>query len=485
MRLSFTRGSAAVMATLMSLLMAACGGGTEPQAVEPTAQTLAAQAQATARPLAAQAQPTMAAALPDARMLFDWAQWKYPDLFPAGPQDYPLNYLGVDYTVRSYPNGNHLGLTSGGEIVGLGPFTNNVLTRFGRREDYAAQVAADQCAVRPFACVNGQAATGARLAVGTGHAVAVRNDGSVIAWGLSTAGQLGNGPAVPNTNARQVATTAVSVAAGAFESLALGRDGIVRGWGRKFGTTIIGGDALATGTDVPSPVPSAFPGGVTQVVTGSANNFGLVLRNDGTVWHLPGEAAAISPVIGGFNHAARQVPGLTDVVALGGGPSGEAMAMRSDGSVWWIRIAGAGAGSWQASATAIAGLSNVAATRCTLSGCLALTRNGSVFMFSPLVSPSAVSGLPPMTQIATSGTSSGPGFVALGSDGRVWNLDPGGAPAVIAGLSDVVEIAGGLQVVLARRTDGSVWGWGSNVFGQLGSNPSSAVPVQVPGISLN
>lgn len=53
--------------------------------------------------------------------------------------------------------------------------------------------------------------------------------------------------------------------------------------------------------------------------------------------------------------------------------------------------------------------------------------------------------------------------------------------------SDVVSIACGNAHALAVKSDGTVWGWGMNAFGQLGLGSSSGFmyeePVQVPGIS--
>ena len=51
--------------------------------------------------------------------------------------------------------------------------------------------------------------------------------------------------------------------------------------------------------------------------------------------------------------------------------------------------------------------------------------------------------------------------------------------------SHVVGVAAGDAHSLAVASDGTVWAWGSNEFGQLGdgSNSSSAVPVQVSGLA--
>ncbi len=73
------------------------------------------------------------------------------------------------------------------------------------------------------------------------------------------------------------------------------------------------------------------------------------------------------------------------------------------------------------------------------------------------------------------------GDCALLADGRVVCREiaaedaegaPGAEPAEptpVAGLSDVVQVASGQGVTCARKTDGSVWCWGSNIFGGLGA----------------
>lgn len=83
----------------------------------------------------------------DAGAVFDWAEWKYPELFPAGPGDVGVDYLGVHYTVRAYATENYLGITDDGGIYGLGPFTGDVLTSFGSIADREDQIRGDRCGV--------------------------------------------------------------------------------------------------------------------------------------------------------------------------------------------------------------------------------------------------------------------------------------------------------------------------------------------------
>jgi len=89
--------------------------------------------------------------------------------------------------------------------------------------------------------------------------------------------------------------------------------------------------------------------------------------------------------------------------------------------------------------------------------------------------------------------------LALKTDGTVWawggnNYGELGAgtnalqslPVQVPGLTGVTQVAAGSGFELALRSDGTVWAWGCNTFGQLGIgmefSASAAVPVQVPGL---
>ena len=71
--------------------------------------------------------------------------------------------------------------------------------------------------------------------------------------------------------------------------------------------------------------------------------------------------------------------------------------------------------------------------------------------------------------------------VALKSDGTVWTwgdnssgqlgttfFDYSAEPVQVQGLTGVVAIASGFYHVVALKSDGSLWAWGSNTFGQVG-----------------
>ena len=54
-----------------------------------------------------------------------------------------------------------------------------------------------------------------------------------------------------------------------------------------------------------------------------------------------------------------------------------------------------------------------------------------------------------------------------------------GSPVQVQGLSSVVAIAAGNDHSLALKSDGTVWAWGNNSYGQLGVG-STTSPVLLP-----
>ena len=74
-----------------------------------------------------------------------------------------------------------------------------------------------------------------RTGYGQEHNLALRNDGSVWAWGANVYGQLGDGTSLTRNIPVRVSgiANAVAIAAGGEHSIALRSDGTVAGWGRN------------------------------------------------------------------------------------------------------------------------------------------------------------------------------------------------------------------------------------------------------------
>jgi alpha-tubulin suppressor-like RCC1 family protein len=67
-----------------------------------------------------------------------------------------------------------------------------------------------------------------------------------------------------------------------------------------------------------------------------------------------------------------------------------------------------------------------------------------------------------------------------------WGANSG-TPANVTGLTGVTQVSAGTLHSLALRSDGTVWAWGNNFFGQLGNGTETSsgylTPVQVTGLT--
>ncbi|MGA2879878.1 MAG: choice-of-anchor D domain-containing protein [Bryobacteraceae bacterium] len=211
-----------------------------------------------------------------------------------------------------------------------------------------------------------------------------------------------------------------------------------------------------------------------------------------------------------------QVGTLADVVAMAGGFY-HSLALKSTGTVWsWgdnqSGELGNGSNTNNNVPAQVGGLAGIVAIAGGGSHSLALKSDGTVWAWGSNQSgelgngnntnsnvPVQVTGLTGVVAIAGGGYPYGFGTsLALKSDGTVWawgdnqygELGNGSnansnVPVQVSGLTGVVAIAGGSYHSLALKSDGMVWVWGDNQYGELGngSNTDSNVPVQVNGLT--
>jgi hypothetical protein len=163
-----------------------------------------------------------------------------------------------------------------------------------------------------------------------GHSLALKNDGTVWAWGDNEYGELGNGT---NTNSNvpvQVSglTGITAIAGGVVHSIAVKNDGTVWAWGNN------GNGQLGNGTNTNSNLPVQVSGltGVTSIAGGLYHS--LALKNDGTVWAW-GNNGNGQLGNGTFSNSNLpvQVSGLTGVTAIAGG-NYHSLALKNDGTAW-------------------------------------------------------------------------------------------------------------------------------------------------------
>ncbi|MFH0772626.1 MAG: filamentous hemagglutinin N-terminal domain-containing protein [Candidatus Omnitrophota bacterium] len=332
-----------------------------------------------------------------------------------------------------------------------------------------------------------------QIAAGDYHTVALKSDGSrVYAWGLNYYGQLGNNSAtdsrvpveVLGVGATGYLTDISQIAAGQYHTVALKSDGSrVYAWGSNaFGQL---GNNSTTDSRVPVEVLGVGATGyltdISQIASGYYHT--AALKKDGSRVYVMGNSSygqlgnnstTSSPVpveaVGATVSATTYLTGISQIVA----GYFHTVALKSDGSrvyAWGSNYYGQ------------------------------LGNNSNVDSLTP-VEVLGVGGVNYLTGISRISA----GYfhtVALKSDGTVyaWGSNYYGqlgnnsttdsrVPVEILGvggvnyLTDISQIAAGGFHTVALNTDGTVYAWGSNYYGQLGNNSTtdSKVPVQVLGV---
>lgn len=179
------------------------------------------------------------------------------------------------------------------------------------------------------------------LATGIYHNLALRQDGTVWAWGYNEFGQLGNGTTAHSSTPGPVSNLSgvTAIAAKGYYSLALKGDGTVWAWG--YNST----GQLGNGSTAPSSTPVRVAGldGVAAIAAGAAHGL-AVLRSDGSVWawgsNSAGQLGAQTTTICTYptgqspcSTSPVRVAGLSGVKAVTGGGS-HSLALKQDGSAW-------------------------------------------------------------------------------------------------------------------------------------------------------
>ena len=360
-----------------------------------------------------------------------------------------------------------------------------------------------------------------QIASGLDHTIAIRNDGTLWAWGDNDAGQLGFGDRVPRDIPTMVPDAGISgtawtaVAAGDHFSIALRDDGSLWAWGNN------GNGRLGIGNTVQQLTPTAvLTTGVsgtvwTDIVAG--NNFALGLRNGGNLyaWGNNGQGR-----LGVGDTAQRTAP----TAVLTTGVSGTAWtdisaggtfaaAIRSDGTLWtWGNNTAGQLGlndttnrtaPYAVVATGVSGTEWIDVSTGT-NFTIALRNDGTLWAWGS--NGGGRLGVGDMTQRLTpaavvttdvSGTgwtdiSTGDNFaLAVRNDGSLWAWGGNGDGRL--GLGDTLQrtapaevstteisgdewtlISAGNNFSIAARDDGTLWSWGNNALGQLGKGITGA-----------
>ena len=302
------------------------------------------------------------------------------------------------------------------------------------------------------------------IACGNIHTVALKNDGSVLAWGYNGYGQcLGTGAGgYPITSTPtgasvqilgQVLTGVSAIAGGTYHTISLKNNGTVLGWGYNdygqcLGTDASGNPLNSYTTGQPVKIMGQVLTGVTAIASGQLTT--IALKDGGVLaWgynqygqcNVPNSAKSdVSRIASGYNHTIA-VKNDGTVIAWGQNNYGQCLGTDSTGSPLTSTPSGQQvklAGQILTGVAQIVGGSN---------NCMAIKSDGTVVGWGY----------------------NGYGQ-CMGTDlyGYQISSTPNGQPVKLAGqlLTGVRQIACGENYTLVLKNDGTVVGWGSNNYGQ-------------------
>ncbi|WP_080635110.1 RCC1 domain-containing protein [Salinispora pacifica] len=189
---------------------------------------------------------------------------------------------GTTVTAIAGGIGHGLAVTSTGTVLAWGLNSDGQLGD-GTTTDSSTPVAVDLPADT----------TVTAIAAGNDHSLAVTSAGTVLAWGSNSDGRLGDGTTTDSNTPVEVSlpagTTVTAIAAGASHSLAVTSAGTVLAWGSNSDGRL--GDG--TTTDSNTPVEVSLPAGttVTAIAAGAAHSMALVAPPPGSTAPPPGSTA--------------------------------------------------------------------------------------------------------------------------------------------------------------------------------------------------
>jgi alpha-tubulin suppressor-like RCC1 family protein len=307
------------------------------------------------------------------------------------------------------------------------------------------------------------------VSIGEFHGLALKNDGTVWVWGVTYPGRAGkdlNGALDATSIPVQIPIGNVTmISAGSDYNLALKDDGTVWAWGyNDFGQL---GDG--TNSDSAIPVMVKTLDNITEISAGTSHC--LALRRDGTVWTWGSDHYGEIDGKVGSDINNKNIPvqvNISGVKAISTG-NGYSVALKDDGTVWtWgsindnlVETSNNVNGQLVISSNIstatpypiqVPDLSNVIQISASSFQILALDRNGNIWEWGDIWIP--VNGVPTEVNVAD--------------------------PKQVSNLTDIIQISAGLEHSMALKSDGTVWTWGTNDEGQLGIGETDMYTTEDP-----
>ncbi len=300
----------------------------------------------------------------------------------------------------------------------------------------------------------------------------IKANGTLWGWGLNSSGAVGDGTNEDRLTPVKVVGLAdvTSVVSGRYATIALKNDGTVWAWGSNWQGDLGNGVGGAEGLSQNTPLQL---NGLTDVMAIGYNDSAIspgfyAIKKDGTLWTWGCQANKIldRAVTCPTPYLPTQIKGVSDVIdfRIADFGIGSYFVLKNDGTVW----------AWGGNTFGQLGDDTY---RDTILG--GIDRN----------TPLQVAGLTGVKDIAVVTPWSSVMVYALKEDGTIWawGENAGGklgtelktitvdVPTQVIGLTGITKIAVEASQSLALKNDGTVWAWGSsNLNGAIGVGSGTA-----------
>lgn len=345
---------------------------------------------------------------------------------------------------------------------------------------------------------------------GSRHVIALKNDGSLWAWGYNYYGQLGNGSvsgysqASPDPQRIGIDNNWTAISAGYNHNLALKADGTLWAWGENSVGQVGNGETSLNGVTIPTKISSEKR--FRNISAGGF--FSSAIATDG---HLLTWGDNYYGELGNGSNIASNIPlQITDNHwrSIEAGKT-HLLALHSDGSVWsWGDEMGNN--STQNNLPLKKNIKNIAQISAGDGFSMALSAQGKTFVWGKnnfgQLGNAGLTGDKQETPIENNRKNneivsvvSGHGFstMALYSNGTLkgwgyngdYNLGNGtktnsNVPIEIPRAGDNnLSVSTGYGTALVLKADGSIWGWGDNDSGAVGTGGAEEHEVAAAPIS--
>jgi alpha-tubulin suppressor-like RCC1 family protein len=170
---------------------------------------------------------------------------------------------------------------------------------------------------------------------GCSHGLALKNDGTVRAWGANYYGELGNGAKDPTyVPVKMKIDDVKATSAGCSHGLSLKENGTVKSWGDNV-TGQLGNGASLPGADKTVPVRVVNLTGVEAMATGGYHSLALLGSGKVKSWGSNSDGQLGNGTSGTNRRAPGDVIGLDNVRSISGGESYSLAVLESGSARAW------------------------------------------------------------------------------------------------------------------------------------------------------